>query len=218
MATETRYVRSKRTFATSELSRSQHETVIVGTMSKPAHEWLAMALAGDEAAWEQVVKVVAGLVFGVSRDYQNHNDEDAKDLAAEIILKFLEKKFANSMADREFSLESWIVTVANHAIISRNRRPTTRKRSLASVEDLPLEAKEQRSPADSLIDKEERERLERCKAALDPREREVLALLNSGSTLAEIAKSWEWSLKAVWKLKHLAIDKLIRCIHKRMNR
>ncbi len=87
--------------------------------------------AGDELAWETLVRRFQGRVFGLAFHYLGNRDE-ARDLAQEVFLRIY--RSLDSCTDSA-AFVSWVVKIARNAAIDRLRRAKARP----AVSPLPIE-------------------------------------------------------------------------------
>ncbi|MGE3166993.1 MAG: RNA polymerase sigma factor [Planctomycetota bacterium] len=143
------------------------------------------ALAGERAAFDQIVERLWGPVF-VYVDQRVNDRERARDLTQETFLQAFAKR---GDVRRDGSLVSWVFAIASRKVIDLYRR--------AHLDPGPVardEGREPRDPAagpeESLETQEESARLKQAVAGLDDLYRTVLILRYwSGLTPAQIARA-----------------------------
>lgn len=141
-------------------------------------DWLKKAAKGDSAAFEQLVLKYQTQVYNLCFRVMG-NAEDAADMAQETFLKAW-RNLESFHGEAAFS--TWLYRLASNACMDQLR--SMRRRPVQSLTVTDTEGEEQTidvpdsapSPEDNLINKEERELLQKAMGALDPQERQILTL------------------------------------------
>ena len=141
-------------------------------------DWLKKAAKGDSAAFEQLVLKYQTQVYNLCFRIMG-NAEDAADMAQETFLKAW-RNLESFHGEAAFS--TWLYRLASNACMDQLR--SMRRRPVQSLTVTDTEGEEQTidvpdsapSPEDNLINKEERELLQKAMSALDPQERQILTL------------------------------------------
>ncbi len=99
------------------------------------HSLVSRCLAGDEAAWEDLVRQHTRQVYGLCFRFTN-NTQEAQDLTQEVFLRVF--KAINSFRSTEGSFGTWLARVTRNLLIDHYRR-TRQQRVTDSIEDqLPV--------------------------------------------------------------------------------
>src|SRR5512145_1071260 len=85
--------------------------------TNPIDELIARCLAGDEHAWEQIVRMHWRKVFNVAYKFVGKHDE-AEDLTQDIFLKIF-KSLASF--DRRANFQTWLISVSRNLCIDHYR-------------------------------------------------------------------------------------------------
>ena len=83
------------------------------------HRLVERCLAGDDAAWENVVNSYGRRIFNLSYRYTNRRDE-AEDLTQEILIRVYQN--LKSYRAEAGSLQNWILRVARNMVIDHYRQ------------------------------------------------------------------------------------------------
>ena len=133
-------------------------------------------LGGDEAAWEELVRVHTRQVYGLCFRFTNSGSE-AQDLTQEVFLRVF--RTIKSFRSTEGSFTTWLSRVTRNLLIDHYRR-TKLERATDSIEDQlrVLEETEQTSAkADSMLaGREASEMLQGALEKLSPELRETIIL------------------------------------------
>jgi len=154
------------------------------------HECIQLAQAGDEQAFESLVRRHQGRAFRVARNLVP-SDEDARDLAQEAFLRV----FRNlDRFDFQYPFTTWLNRIVTNLAIDhlRRRRVTARGQGGETDEDGPMlpEAVDDSEPAPGrrLEAEETAQRVRDCIASLAPHFQTVLTLRElEGLSCLEIA-------------------------------
>ncbi len=92
---------------------------------------LARCRAGDELAWEALVRMYQSRVFGITRHYLGDREE-ARDTAQDVFIRVYERLDSFAGGDR---FDAWILQMARNASIDRLRRIKARP----PVSDVPAD-------------------------------------------------------------------------------
>lgn len=133
-------------------------------------------IAGDETAWEQLVRTHTRRVYAMCYRFTNSGSE-AQDLTQEVFLRIF--KSVKSFQADEGSFTTWLVRVTRNLLIDNYRR-TRQERVTDSIEDqLPVLEEEltvSTRPDGLLAGREAREQLQAGLQKLSPELRETLIL------------------------------------------
>ena len=94
---------------------------------------IEQCLAGDQAAWEQIVKLHWRKVFNVAYQFVGSH-EQAEDLAQEIFLKIFRSL---DTFDRRANFQTWLISVSRNLCIDHSR--SVRKERQTIDRDVPAE-------------------------------------------------------------------------------
>jgi RNA polymerase sigma-70 factor (ECF subfamily) len=145
---------------------------------------LSRCRAGDELAWETLVRTYQSSVYAVTRHYLR-DPEEARDVAQDVFIRLYERLDSYSGGDR---FSAWLLQMARNASIDRLRRVKARPpASDVSVDDAMLtctDNPEQNAAAEA------RERLlRRAVGMMGENNREVLLLKEiHGLKIEEVAQ------------------------------
>ena len=96
---------------------------------------VSRCLRGDEAAWEELVRLHTRKVYGLSYRFTNNNQE-AQDLTQEVFLRVF--RTLGSFHSAEGSFSTWLARVTRNLLIDHYRR-TRQERVTDSIEEqLPM--------------------------------------------------------------------------------
>ena len=176
--------------------------VVQGDLHNDFSATLAAAKKGDERAWHQLFRVVAGRVvaFLVSR-----NTPEPEDVAAEVFADVV-RSIRRFEGDRH-AFVSWTLTIAHRRGVDAIRAAVRRSEVVAPPEDL-----DRADPGD--VEREalgliEAEAARRLLAELTPDQADVLALRIYGDlSLPEVARALAKPLTAVTSLQHRGLEAL----------
>lgn len=157
------------------MSRARAEaTPLLRNAQAEQRDLIDRCLAGDPAAWDQVVRTYWKRVFNITYKFVGRYD-DAEDLTQEIFVRLLR---ALPTYDRRANFETWLTSVSrNHCIdhYRRLRRENERFTHDIDPEDVPLEDPLRRP--DVTLEKENQvELVRKALARLSPTLREAVAL------------------------------------------
>ncbi len=127
-------------------------------------ELVKRALAGENSAWEELLKVYSRRVYNLCYRFTGRTAE-AEDLTQEIFIKIFQT--LRSYDARQGTFSTWLNRVARNHLVDYYRR-TRRNRVTSRLEDEPGKLEETASPgAGPLAQVESRERRELLQMALD---------------------------------------------------
>lgn len=172
------------------------------TASESDAELLALAAAGGEAAFAELVRRHQDKVFGLAYRY-SRDRQDAEDLAQEVFLKVW--RHARSFrGDSLFS--TWLYRLAVNTCLNFKQRQRSRPASLPLQGDFASAC----PPAgDELVAADRDARLQAAMASLPPRQKMALALASvADRSYEEIAAVMNVSVPAVESLLFRARKKL----------
>jgi len=139
--------------------------------------------AGDELAWEALVREYQSRVYAVTRHYLR-DPEEARDTAQEVFIRLYQRLDAYDGRD---SFKAWLLQVARNASIDRLRRIKARPPAV-DLQAAEIELPGGDDPAANAAGHARRRLLYRAIAALSPKNREVLLLKEiQGLKLEEVA-------------------------------
>ena len=142
--------------------------------------------AGNELAWEALVRTYQGRVYGLSFHYLG-DAEEARDVAQEIFVRI----FRNlDDCEDEARFVPWMLRIARNACIDHIRRRKARPPARdVPVEDMHDLASPSRGPDDALDDRARKRWVHEGIQSLGPLNREIIVLKDiQGLSLEEIAK------------------------------
>jgi RNA polymerase sigma-70 factor (ECF subfamily) len=163
-------------------------------MERSDRELLALAAAGDEDAFAELVGRHQGRVFQLAYRY-TRDRQDAEELAQEIFFKAW--RSASSFRG-ESAFSTWLYRVAVNACLNHRQRAKVRPAPVSLSAD--LEAGDLQAQ-DNLVASEREARLRAALASLPPRQRLALTLASfEDKSYEEIAAAMGVSLAAVESL------------------
>lgn len=170
---------------------------------------------GEKLPVSQIYEEFRPRVFRFIRGKLNGGDpEVAKDLAADVFVKVLEK--ADKYEDRGKPFEAWLYTVAHNRTVDHFRTPKNNNNRTVSIDNF-----ERDSIADQRAERELEEPLIRADLEqgmrhLTPGQREVIKLrFLRGQSIAETAMTIDRSEAAVKKLQARGLNVLKHVLEKR---
>jgi RNA polymerase sigma-70 factor (ECF subfamily) len=164
------------------------------TAEKSDPELLALAAAGNEEAFAELVGRHQDKVFGLAYRY-SRDRQDAEELAQEIFLRVW--RHARSFRG-ESQFGTWLYRLAVNTCLNFKQRGKSRPAPLPLVGDV---ASGQPSAGDKLIAAESEARLQRALASLPARQKMALVLASfDDRSYEEIADAMDVSLPAVESL------------------
>lgn len=165
---------------------------------------MARALAGDKAAYEQLLRRSAVPLRGYffrALGAVAARAERAEDLVQEVLLTLHRKRDLYSPG---MPFLPWLFAIARHRLIDHFRAEKRRPETVAWLDVFDTAEEEK-----ATFSEENRLLLEEWLAALSPRQREILVMAKAeGVPLAEIAARLDMSLSAVKVTVHRAIQKV----------
>ncbi|MGD0498176.1 MAG: sigma-70 family RNA polymerase sigma factor [Bryobacteraceae bacterium] len=154
---------------------------------------ISRCLKGDEAGWEDLVRIHSRHVYGLCFRFTGSGSE-AQDLTQEVFLRVF--RSLRSFRAAEGSFATWLARVTRNLLIDHYRR-TRQERATGSIEDqLPMLEEEgpsaPRRPDQALAGREAREILQAGLLRLSPELREAVILRDlQGMEYREIAQALE---------------------------
>lgn len=151
--------------------------------------------AGDELAWEALVRAYQGRVYGLAVHYVG-GSEEARDVAQEVFIRIYRK--LDRCQDAQHFLP-WLIRIARNTCIDHLRR----RKARPPASDLPAEelstlASGYPTPEDDWQTVSRRQLVHRAIQALGELNREMILLRDiQGLSLEEIAKTLEIPLGTV---------------------
>ena len=132
-------------------------------------QWIALARAGNETAFERLTSPYLVALEAVIRSIVRDRDR-AQDLVQETVLRAWRNL---SLYREEFRFSTWLFRIGSNLAISHLRRAGLEARYLRES-DAPIA--DNHSPLDALILQEDRGRLRKALQALPARQREVMQM------------------------------------------
>src|SRR3982750_4761332 len=135
---------------------------------------IEQCLAGDQVAWEQIVRQNWRKVFNVAYKFVGKHDE-AEDLTQDIFLKIFK---ALRTFDRRANFQTWIISISRNLCIDHYRSVRKERQTLARDVDASQlsPASRERSPYGELEQIDLRQRIKVALAELPPALREAVVL------------------------------------------
>lgn len=139
-------------------------------------ELLDRCLAGEDSAWEALLKVYTRKIYNLCYRFTGRVEE-AEDLSQEVFIKVFQTLRSYNAAQGSFS--TWLNRVARNHLVDHYRR-SRKDRVTSSLEDqtVPIEEKPdpQSAPLGRVESRERRETLQRALDRLSPDLREAVIL------------------------------------------
>jgi RNA polymerase sigma-70 factor (ECF subfamily) len=131
-------------------------------------------LAGDQQAWEQIVRQHWRKVFNLAYKFVGRHDE-AEDLAQDIFLKIFK---ALHTFDRRANFQTWLISISRNLCIDHYRSVRKERETMARDVDASqlTPASRERSPYGELEQIDLRQRIKVALAELPPALREAVVL------------------------------------------
>lgn len=163
-------------------------------------ELLRRCRAGDNLAWESLVRQYQGRVFGLALHYV-FNPDDARDVAQEVFVKIYRNL---RRCPDEGHFLPWLLTVARNASLDHLRRRKARPESL-DVADLQSLSDDSFDPETQLVMKSKRGLFYRALTRLSELSREMILLKEiQGLSLEEVSSMLNVPLGTVKSRSHRA--------------
>jgi RNA polymerase sigma factor (sigma-70 family) len=166
-------------------------------------ELLKAAAAGDQAAWDELVRRHTSLLWSIARSYRLGN-ADASDVVQTTWLRLVEHM--DKIADPE-RLPGWLATTARRECIHLMRRTDRHAEAPTELPDLQDDGPE---PDAALLRNERDAELWRALARLDERCRRLLRVLMSDPppAYADVAEALGMKIGSIGPTKGRCLDKL----------
>ena len=131
-------------------------------------------LAGDQQAWEQIVRQHWRKVFNLAYKFVGRHDE-AEDLAQDVFLKIFK---ALHTFDRRANFQTWLISISRNLCIDHYRSVRKERETMARDVDASqlMPASRGRSPLGELEQIDLRQRIRAALAELPPTLREAVVL------------------------------------------
>ncbi len=131
-------------------------------------------LAGDQVAWEQIVRMHWRKVFNVAYKFVGRHDE-AEDLTQDIFLKIFK---ALHTFDRRANFQTWLISISRNLCIDHYRSVRKERETMAREVDASnlMPVSRERSPYGELEQIDLRKRIREALAELPPTLREAVVL------------------------------------------
>ena len=135
---------------------------------------IEQCLAGDQLAWEQIVRQNWRKVFNVAYKFVGKHDE-AEDLTQDIFLKIFK---ALKTFDRRANFQTWLISISRNLCIDHYRSVRKERETMARDVDASqlTPASRERSPYGELEQIDLRKRIREALAELPPTLREAVVL------------------------------------------
>lgn len=146
---------------------------------------VAQCRAGDELAWEALVRQLQGRVYSLAYHYLRDREE-ARDVAQEAFIRVYR---GLSRYDSTGSFPAWVARITRNCAIDRLRRlKVTPTHGGAPIDDFVSGAAASNSPESAALAGERSDQLRQAMAAMSPISREIIELKDlHGLELREIA-------------------------------
>ena len=179
-------------------------------MNQPDRDRSALErmVAGDTRALEDLYDRHGDLLYSLVRRILSRVD-DAEDVIQEVWLQAW--RGARTYDPKRGTVCGWLVSIARSRAIDRLRSEGSRQRATdAAGSDAPVS---EESPAESAVDRERREHVDRAMAQLDPQHREVLQLAYfAGLSQSEISERLGAPLGTVKSWTRQALSRLEKLV------
>ena len=131
-------------------------------------------LAGDQQAWDQIVRQHWRKVFNLAYKFVGRHDE-AEDLAQDVFLKIFK---ALHTFDRRANFQTWLISISRNLCIDHYRSVRKERETMARDVDASqlTPASRERSPLGELEQLDLRQRIRTALAELPPTLREAVVL------------------------------------------
>ncbi|HXT69540.1 MAG TPA: sigma-70 family RNA polymerase sigma factor [Vicinamibacterales bacterium] len=131
-------------------------------------------LAGDQVAWEQIVRTHWRKVFNLAYKFVGRHDE-AEDLAQDIFLKIFK---ALHTFDRRANFQTWLISISRNLCIDHYRSVRKERETMAREVDPStlMPVSRERSPYGELEHLDLKKRIREALAELPPALREAVVL------------------------------------------
>jgi RNA polymerase sigma-70 factor (ECF subfamily) len=119
-------------------------------------------LLGDQAAWEEIVRLYRRRVFNIAYKFVGRHDE-AEDLTQEVFLKLYKSL---DTFDRRANFQTWLISVSRNLCID-HYRSVRRERELTNRDVDPADVSRPASERSALATLEQRDGVDLLRQALD---------------------------------------------------
>jgi RNA polymerase sigma-70 factor (ECF subfamily) len=165
---------------------------------------MALAQAGNKAAYESVLREIAPIIKNFLRKFNYRNLIDVDDLTQEVLLA-IHHSSQTYQPDRSF--RNWMFAIANYKLKDALRKIYRQKKlnevDFADVEHFLFDEID--------FDFKETPYLSELLHVLKPRQQEIIKLLKiEGNSLQEVAKKKDMSVAAVKVAAHRSYEILIK--------
>jgi len=135
---------------------------------------IEQCLAGDQHAWDQIVRMHWRKVFNLAYKFVGRHDE-AEDLAQDVFLKIFK---ALHTFDRRANFQTWLISISRNLCIDHYRSVRKERETMARDVDASqlTPASRERSPLGELEQMDLRQRIRAALAELPPTLREAVVL------------------------------------------
>jgi len=196
-------------------------------VAQDSKDLLERALAGDQTAWEELIKQCYNIMRGVTRKYKLFDlvPKDPEDLVHQspthdVLVKVLPRLNKLETKSRPAFL-NYVKTAAESWAIDELRRrgrwkfaePGSNDEENALTIELPDDSPEA-NPQETASNREMLEHLRNCKSELSEENKEILRLHLEEEQLEEIGEKMDLSASAVWKRLVQVRRQLRKCLEK----
>ena len=160
-----------------------------------AARYVELALAGNDAAFADLVNMYKSYVFAIIMRYESHPDQ-VENIAQEVFLQI----YRSLSQCRKENVKAWIATIAMRKAIDHRRKVSVRvcNEDWVELESLPVAGYETNEPENAYLFTEEQERVRRICKALPKIYGEILiAFYLEDKKTKEIAASHNIAIKTV---------------------
>ena len=135
---------------------------------------IARCLAGDQTAWEEIVRTHRRKIFNLAYKFVGRHDE-AEDLTQDIFIKIFK---ALHTFDRRANFQTWLISISRNLCIDHYRSVRKERETMARDVDASVltPASRDRSPLGELEQVDLRRRIKEALAELPPTLREAVVL------------------------------------------
>ena len=160
-----------------------------------AARYVELAVAGDDAAFADLVNMFKSYVFAIIMRYESHPDQ-VENIAQEVFLQI----YRSLNQCRRENVKAWIATIAMRKAIDHRRKAATRvcNEDWVELDSLPMAAEDVREPENAYVQEEEQMRVRRTCTALPKIYGDILiAFYLEGLKTKEIAAKFQIAQKTV---------------------
>ena len=209
------------------LLNSIYMTTTVASISTKAADWtdvdlLARVLRNDARGWSELVRRYRPLVYRciakVTSKYGAMSAVDSDEIYAEVMMQLVRdemRKLRMYDSGRGTKLGSWIGMIAVNAAYDHLRSAGRRPLLAADDEPLNMSDDDDRTPLDSLLEKERWAHFTEMLTEFTDKDRTFVHLyFQRGLEPEVVADQMQISLKTVYSKKHKIRAHLVRCLEK----